>query len=469
MCDIANDTQHSIYTSSDVLLYFGKVRVDYQMSQCLSGFKRLLEERGPDSILTSGAVQTQAVSGIAGQLTSALGSVAPPDKLMDLFGTFRQASTGDQDGIERVALPMLNAFVEIFAGDQAKAFDFDHMSDSPLTTILFDLIMYNKPEIFEVALLLLTRTFSQREDLVLALESSQLLFSTKAIEAYSVLKSELDVLKNDIESYETWGVDNDFSPCCGEVHERVRAVLHRLTNLCTVGDEEDTGIPNPENQNLFRNLSVHKVVLRALELEEPNTDIDSESSQLAEIKKLAFLFFRSFVLKSEVNQQIVYSSGFRTLLKALSSQKYGIHAIIVISAVFEGNIVLASTVPESLLDRLASIIDNSHKAGRQMPGVLTLFEKLAVVDGKPIRRNQESILHVLQQPKFAGERFPTRDEWFIINARKPRLQRFRNVMNVDKTFVIFPKLAFCLTLSVILMLILFRSSYGALYASGWIR
>jgi hypothetical protein len=410
-----------------VLLYFGKVRVDYQMSQCLSGFKRLLEEGGPDAILTSSAVQTQAGTGsITEQLTSAFGTVATPEKLMDLFGSFRP--TNDHDGTERVAPPMLNAFIEIFTGDHAKALDLDHMSESPLNTILFDLIMYNKPETFEGAISLLTRTFSQREDLVLALESSQMLFSSKAIEAYSMLKDELDVLKNDIESYETWGINNDFSPQDPTVHKRVRALLRRLSNLCTVGDEEDTGIPNPENQNLFRNLSVHTVVLRALKLEEPNTQIDSESDQLAEIKKLAYMFFRSFVLKSKVNQQIVYSSGFGTLLEALKSQKYGVDAVTVISAIFEGNVVLASTVPESLLNRLASIIDKSHKEARQVPGVLTLFRKIAVVDGKPIRRNQENILHVLQQPRFAGELL------FL---------RLRNVTNVAKTICSFRKQAFC--------------------------
>ena len=406
--------------TSDVLLYFGKVRVDYQMSQCVSAFKKLLIENGIDAILAAGADQKQAgprsigkqISSVtphalkdllvwSGQFGEQLASAAP-GALKDWITRTRSSNADDASSVvgEGLAPPMIKEFLAIFSNAEAKAFDFDDMSDAPLITICLDLMMYNKPEVFQLALEMLTRTFSQREDLVMALESSQMLFSAKAIEAHSVLKSELDVLRNDIESYETWGVDNDFSPQDRKVHARVRRVLTRLTNLCTMGDSEDTDIPNAENQSLFRNLLVHKVVLRSLEIEEPNTDLDSESGDLRSIKKQAFRFISQFVLKNQENQQLVFKLGFKVIVAALVSKTYLFDAINVMIATFDHNITLASTVPETLLSQLVKIIDDSHKQGWQVPGILTFFSKLAVVDGKPIQRNQEMILHVLHQPRF---------------------------------------------------------------------
>lgn len=407
--------------TTDVLLYFGQVRVDYQMSQCFSAFKKHLSDNGLDAIFAGRLDQKEAgPSSIGAQMTSLAPDLlkdllvrshqigeqlasAAPNAFRDLLARAKISNT-DSDLTsslgERLAAPMIRDFLAIFTGPEAKAFDFDDMSDAPLITICLDLMMHNKPEVFQLALELLTRTFSQREDVVIALESSQMLFSAKAIEAHSILKSELDVLKNDIESYETWGVENDFSPQDRTVHERVQRVLTRLTYLCTLGDHEETDIPNAENQSLFRNLLVHRVVLLALEIEEANTDLDSESADLVSIKKMAFRFISRFVLKNEKNQQIIFNSGFGIFVEALKSHTYIFDAIDVMIATFDHNIHLANTVPEHLLNRVATIIDNAHKQGWTVPGILTFFEKLAVVDEKPIRRNQELILHIMGQPKF---------------------------------------------------------------------
>lgn len=229
----------------------------------------------------------------------------------------------------------------------------------------------------------------------------QILFSAKSIQAHSHLKNELVVLKNDVESYETWGVDNDFSAADVEVKERVQNALKRLTNLCvyTLG-KEDKENPNVENQTLFRNIMLHKIVLRALNIKEPNSRNGQESSHLIAIKRLALRFMSRFVLNNKQNQQLVFQEAFEQIIDSLNSPDYINEAIIVVDATFERNEFLANTVQFELLEKFASIIDNAHKQGHTFPKILHLFEKLAIVNKKPIRRNQELILSVLLQPKF---------------------------------------------------------------------
>ena len=361
----------------DVLLYFGQVRLDYQLTRCIMAYKKLLSEAGEDSILTEGDVQTR-VEGL----------------FQSLGGRAKRTGVAT----EHLAPPMLKRFLDIFEGPEARDFDFDVMSDAPLMTICLDLMMYNKPEIFQLALELLTQTFSQHDSLVTAMESIQLLFSAKSSEAFFVLQSKLAGLKNDLESYETWGIDNDFSPADDNVHQRVLDVLLQLTNFCTLGDEEDTGVPNIENQTLFRNMSVYKIVLRAIEIEEPGRE--TESDHLIAIKRLALRFLSRFMLLNKKNQHTIFSVGFDTIIATLNSAQFMADALNVVEAAFEQNAALASTVSPGLLEKVAVMIDNAHKQGHPSPQMLNFFEKLAVVDSTPIQRNQLLILQVLTQPKF---------------------------------------------------------------------
>jgi len=243
-----------------------------------------------------------------------------------------------------------------------------------------------QPEIFQVGLEFLTQTFSQHDSLVIALGSSQMLFSAKAIEAHSLLKIFLAELRNDVESYETWGVDNDFSGADEFVQTRVQEVMNQLTNLCTHGDEVDSGIPNLENQTLFRNECVHSVMLKALEIEEPDSQSGAESRHLVAIKNLALKFLSRFVLPNTQNQQLIFRVGFQVVVDHLNSLEFSSLAFNVLAATFEHNTLLANTLQEKMLDFFATMIDTMHKQvhkqGNLSIQILCLFEKLMVVDCK---------------------------------------------------------------------------------------
>lgn len=104
-------------------------------------------------------------------------------------------------------------FNEVFESKQGLALDLDDMSAAPLSTILMDLMMYEYPELFEASLTLFKANFSQREALISAMSTVQLM-STDALPIFSnlaKLTEAVALVRTKLESYETWGVENKFS------------------------------------------------------------------------------------------------------------------------------------------------------------------------------------------------------------------------------------------------------------------
>lgn len=365
-----------------VVLHFGRVRLDYQLSCALAAFRETLDAEGEEGIIQP----------------------APRRRSTCSFATSFEAAAepaGDEvhDGYE-LTPAFAQRLLQVFTGAEAQAFDFDVMSDAPLVTICMDLAMYNKSELFDCAMQLLIRTFSQREDLVAALESVQLLSSDKALEAYGMLNSSLLTLRNDVESYETWGCDNDFSGADEAVITRVKDTLQRLINMCTVGDEEDTGVPNPENQTLFRNMLLPSIITRTLQIEDTAGEGGEEQPHLIDIKRLALGFISRFVLRNPVNQALTASKAFDSVVDLLTSKHYGQAATDAVIATYEGNRALATSVPEALIWRFAALIEDTHACGEPAQHLLPLFTNLLDVGGRPIARNAELILRVMGDSQF---------------------------------------------------------------------
>jgi hypothetical protein len=135
----------------DVLTTFGDVRLDYQLSRLLYTFRALVEEKGPNAVVRPAPSRVQTRSSV-----------------MDFGEDVRVAPLGDTDGGWELVPDMAECFLALFHGKEAEGFDFDVMSPAPLDTICMDLAMYEKRELFEVALGALVKTFTQTEDLVYA-------------------------------------------------------------------------------------------------------------------------------------------------------------------------------------------------------------------------------------------------------------------------------------------------------------
>ena len=134
-------------------------------------------------------------------------------------------------------------FNEVFESKQGLALDLDDMSAAPLSTILMDLMMYEYPELFEASLTLFKANFSQREALISAMSTVQLM-STDALPIFSNLEKLTEavaLVRTKLESYETWGVANSFSPIDEGIVASVLASLDKLGKMCfqPAADEDE--------------------------------------------------------------------------------------------------------------------------------------------------------------------------------------------------------------------------------------
>jgi hypothetical protein len=95
-----------------------------------------------------------------------------------------------------------------------------------------------------------------------ALKRVHLLARAEAIEAYDLLHQQLSTLRNNFESFETWGVH----PIDWSVVHQIRNMLTTLRHKCTVG-QKDGPKEDMDNQALLRKMGIHDVVLRGLEMQ----------------------------------------------------------------------------------------------------------------------------------------------------------------------------------------------------------
>ena len=100
----------------------------------------------------------------------------------------------------------IDVFESMFGADMNEL-DMDYISDAPLVTVCFDLMMYESADLFEAAFRTLARHFRQREALMSTLSEVQLLVTPETEQAYMLLDRKLDFIRNHFESYETWGED----------------------------------------------------------------------------------------------------------------------------------------------------------------------------------------------------------------------------------------------------------------------
>ena len=241
-------------------------------------------------------------------------------------------------------------FDNMFGSDYA-GLDMDAISDSPLVTICFDLMMYQSPDVFEAAFKTLLRHFSQRQSLLKCLREVQLLVNPSTVAAYQVLERELSMVRNRFESYETWGVANEFSPVQDDVVQEVLATLKKLTLLCT---DARTNEPVRETQNLLRALKVSDVIIKALVIPIP----EGPPGHLHEIKKLCNQFFKAFVRDNKKNQ----ARAHRFMSIFLSNMKNLLGAAPAITAIFSHNPSMCTKVSVDLIDAFVSTIRSKSPA-----------------------------------------------------------------------------------------------------------
>ena len=284
----------------------------------------------------------------------------------------------------------LRRLTKLFSGVEGEALDLDKMSKTPVVTVCLDLLMYENPDLFEAAFLTLTRHFSQVTEFLQAMQNVQLLATPQAQRAYDTLRNELSVFRNNIESYEMWGCENDFTEVNKVTIEQVLSTLKKLRNMCeTDGDE---GV-SADNQNLLRKMNVHDIIVGKTGVFSIDfSEEQQHAGHLLDIKQLCVLFLQKFVRDNKENREAIFPH-----IGLLRQQMdHGVRGVPVLLAnLFRGTRKLCEDLSEEDVWAFGTIVDASVKGGNYDWSLLDFFDIICVPRGNPIKEKQDLVLRVL--------------------------------------------------------------------------
>ena len=252
------------------------------------------------------------------------------------------------------------------------ALDLDQMSSEHLPTICMDLMMYDSPELFEAAFHLLYAQFSQRETTVNMLSSVQLLETDQSLPIYGTLdklRSSVGVLRNKVESYEIWCVDNEFSPLDPESYEFVLTEFEQLERFCTKGTSDGVGgaVPHETNQNILRNLDFARLLTSAITIpfntyagEVHGGPKNKSFLALRAVVTAAFATLSVFVKNHETNQNSFFDT-IPTLVEVVEADPE-LHAEQLIYSILHGNAELVGGLSEWVFLRFAKQLQDNPTA-----------------------------------------------------------------------------------------------------------
>jgi hypothetical protein len=388
--DFNDETQLVMNSKCEMLAVVGAlsdVRLDFRLSQLLAVAKNATKKGGVGSLVYSFMGDEDATP--AESDIRRLFRKKHDAENETFLGALRSAHTVVPDSTSTSGDPGFcvtsagfNKFNSMF-GPEYAGLDMDQISESPLVTICFDLMMYESASVFEAAFRTLFRHFSQRASLLKCLKEVQLLVNEKTVSAFQMLERELSLLRNRFESYETWGVANDFGPVQDDVVASVKQTLVKLEGLCK---DQATGEPVRETQNLLRALRVSDVIAKALQIPIPP---GSEPGHLHDIKKLCNKFFSAFVCDNKKNQ----ARAHRYLDTFLAMMGKGLGAPRAITSIFSHNPGLCNKCSMELIDAfVGSIRAKSPPKGIQFLGFLDSVIETLVPSGGQTLKDKQSIL-----------------------------------------------------------------------------
>ena len=235
-----------------------------------------------------------------------------------------------------------------------------------LVPILTDLVMYDYPKLASSAANLLVRHFSQYEEQHKAFSFVQILITKQNVQVYQEVREKLDMLRS-------WR---------SEPLESLISIIEGFSVLCR-GKGKNKNREIPEHQRILHNLGAHKIVLDIL---------DMTSKRIREFKPLfivCFNFLKEFVLHNQENQLSVFKQ-IHVLMRFLGRDVDAAYTLI---ELFRDNRIICSQVTES---QLRAIV-NAIVEGCKYPRFIEILENLCIVNGRPIRRNQNMVLKLMME------------------------------------------------------------------------
>ncbi len=219
--------------------------------------------------------------------------------------------------------------------------------------------------LYEYTLKLLMAQHYQESNVLDNLDEKLILDTPSKVEFYETMARKSAELRNDFESFEIWGVSNEFSDIGWDVVKRTQVTLRFLRKCC------------PKHMDVVECLNVFDIVLMGLQLDSPRTE------HLDKIKRLCLEFMREYAGECPENQ-VRLSNETGTLVALLPIHRN--HVLSVLTAMVNGNRKLCSNIDASLVEEVLRDVEE--------PGLYFLCQ-ISAVAGMGIRANQDLVLRTL--------------------------------------------------------------------------
>lgn len=302
--------------------------------------------------------------------------------------------------------------------DVEQLLDLDGEQGTLMVRVLLDLAMHTHPPLVSGALRLLTRHFSQREEMLRTFEQVQLLVSQQDINNYKQTRKDLDMLRVMTERSELWVYGSSrkaegeeeadvrrhegaptptaslvslkssptttaasggtTSPAGQDNYGRISDIVARMTRLCSATDPTSTAVRS-QNQRLLRNLGAHMYVMELLRV--PH---DANDARMAEVFHAAHRFLQEFCRDNKTNQMLMH----QFVEFFMDSMHRDLCAGDTIRCIFQNNAALCNGIGENVVEHFVSCIG---RYGRR-PGFLEFLKTIVKVDGQCLRKVRARVL-----------------------------------------------------------------------------
>jgi hypothetical protein len=281
--------------------------------------------------------------------------------------------------------------------ETTKPLDLDEICVCPLVTSCLDLMQYECPELFRAAFRTIARQFGQREALLNAFNQLQILVEEDSVAAFKVLNEKLALLRNDLDSYETWGEQSPFSSVNEQTISRVKGIFVELRHMCTHPDDAQ---PHRANQELLRNVGAQFIALQALRITGSSGGGSTIAEHLLEIKMLANAFLEKYLMSNKPNQAALATDENIELF--LGTIQDGVQVSRVLCALYTKNHELCSVLPAEVVSVYSNAIAGQKDKALYLE-LIEFFNNVISPEDSPIMENQNHAVKVLADL----ENFPT--------------------------------------------------------------
>jgi hypothetical protein len=341
-------------------------RTNSRLTQSLVLYKRTLEQPSKKS--------PSATSSPRGDTHSS------SNESFGIGGVFDQIGSALRNMIAQESIPdTLESILDLMA-----------MDTETYVPILSDFILHDQPNLATLGSRLLVRHYSQKQELLDALYNVQILVDPELVGTYQLVSKSISALKGLISS--------NLAPETVDLNRQQESAIMVLDSLIALikrpepaniasSNSKDALLRIHEHQRLMLNLHADETVLELMQFD---------------VAKLSFFLMTKCYDFLQNICRGPFSDGQASLhrhldffLEHLDDEELSLHAASTIQAIFEGNRAISSQVTDVQVRKILQQV-----ARQKLPIYLDILYTLAMIDGKPYRRNQNLVAKMLMEKQL---------------------------------------------------------------------